>query len=91
MQHRLEDPATRGLVAAAVVWSLAWKGASLWRASQDGSKPWFAALLATNTLGVLDAIYLFGISRARWRGTDDEAARLARTGEPEQRGHSQET
>jgi hypothetical protein len=91
MERRLEDPATRGLIAAAVVWSLAWKGASLWRASKDGSKPWFATLLATNTLGVLDALYLFGISGARRRRGDDEAARLARTGEPPQLGHSQET
>ncbi len=61
----------RGAVAAAVVWSLAWKGASLWRASQDRSKPWFVTLLATNTLGLLDAVYLFGVSPARRRSADD--------------------
>lgn len=61
----LERPGVRAGIAAAAVWSVAWKGASLWRAARDGSKPWFAALLVTNTLGVLDAVYLFGVSRRR--------------------------
>src|SRR6185312_10423132 len=51
-------PAGRALIGAAVAWSLAWKGASLWRAARNESKPWFVALLLSNTLGVLDAIYL---------------------------------
>lgn len=62
-QH--DRSASRGLFAAAVAWTLAWKGASLWQAARDGSRPWFVALLVTNTLGVLDAVYLFGVSRAR--------------------------
>ncbi|ERG64518.1 MULTISPECIES: DUF5652 family protein [Agrococcus] len=61
----LERPGVRAGIAAAALWGLAWKGASLWRAAQDGSKPWFATLLVTNTLGVLDAVYLFGVSRRR--------------------------
>jgi len=87
MQH----PAARAGVAAAVVWTLAWKGASLWRAAKDDSKPWFATLLVTNTLGVLDAIYLFGVRRERRQLEREEAEILARTGEPEQLGHRQET
>lgn len=90
LEHRMQRPAARGLVAAAVAWSLAWKGASLWQAARDGSKPWFATLLVTNTLGILDAVYLFGVSEARRRARD-ESAILARTGEPEQLGHRQET
>lgn len=60
-------PAARGLFLAALVWSLGWKAASLWQAARDGRKPWFVALLVTNTLGILDAIYLFKISGARSR------------------------
>ena len=56
-------PAARALVLAVVAWSLGWKGASLWRAAKNDSKPWFAALLLSNTMGVLDAIYLFGVDR----------------------------
>ena len=87
-----EVPASgRALIVAVVAWSLAWKGASLWRAARNGSKPWFVALLLTNTLGTLDAIYLFGVDR-RHRGEElDELAILAVTGEPQQEGHPQET
>lgn len=87
-------PVSRGAqagIVAAVVWTLAWKGASLWRAAKNDSKPWFGTLLVTNTLGILDAIYLFGVDGARRRHAHDEDALLAATGEPEQVGHPQET
>ena len=61
----------RAIVGAIVAWGLAWKGASMWRAAKDDSKPWFIALFAINTLGLLDAVYLFGVSPRR---------RAARTG-----------
>ncbi|WP_223356442.1 DUF5652 family protein [Leifsonia sp. ZF2019] len=72
-RHPLHDltPSGRALVVAAVAWSLAWKGASMWRAARNGSKPWFTALLLTNTVGVLDAAYLFGVDR---RGRRREVA-----------------
>lgn len=81
----------RVLVVAVVAWSLAWKGASMWRAARNGSKPWFVTLLLTNTLGALDAIYLFGVDRRHRREELDEVAILELTGEPEQEGHPQET
>jgi hypothetical protein len=81
----------RVLVVAVVAWSLAWKGASMWRAARNGSKPWFVTLLLTNTLGALDAIYLFGVDRRHRRDELDEVAILELTGEPEQEGHPQET
>lgn len=91
IRQRMQQPATRGLLTAAVAWTLAWKGVSLWQAARDGSKPWFLTLLVTNTLGILDAVYLFGVRGARRSAHDEEADILRRTGEPEQRGHSQET
>ena len=54
-----------GVLIAVAIWSLAWKGASMWRAARNGSKPWFVTLLVTNTLGILDVIYLVGIGRRR--------------------------
>ncbi|WP_314146300.1 DUF5652 family protein [uncultured Leifsonia sp.] len=84
-------PSGRAIVVAVVAWSLAWKGASLWRAARNGSKPWFVTLLLTNTLGALDAVYLFGVDRRRRRDELEELAILELTGEPEQRGHDQET
>jgi hypothetical protein len=65
LRRELASPPGRGLFAAAVAWTLAWKAASMWQAAQDRSKPWFVTLLVTNTLGILDAVYLFGVSRAR--------------------------
>ena len=90
--HSFRDvpPAGRGLVVAVVAWSLAWKGASLWRAARNGSKPWFVTLLLTNTLGLLDMVYLFGVGRrGRWERLDENTVR-ALTGEPKQAGHTQE-
>jgi len=58
-------PERRALLLVAVAWTVAWKGASLWRAAKNDSKPWFITLLLTNTLGVLDAIYLFIVARRR--------------------------
>jgi len=87
----MSDPAGRALIGAAVAWSLAWKGASLWRAARNESKPWFVTLLLANTLGVLDAIYLFGVDRHRRDDSRIEREILAETGEPVQRGHQQET
>lgn len=84
-------PAMRGLLVAVVAWTLSWKGVSLWRAAKDDSKPWFVTLLVTNTLGVLDAVYLFGVSRSRHRGHLAEESVLSATGEPEQLGHTTET
>lgn len=84
-------PGTRVAVIAAVAWTLAWKGASLWRAARNGSKPWFVALLLTNTLGALDAVYLFGVDRRRRRVELVETAILSVTGKPEQGAHPQET
>lgn len=93
--HHLEmhdiPPVNRALLVGVVAWSLAWKGASLWRAARNGSKPWFVTLLLTNTLGVLDAVYLFGVARRHHREELDEVAILAITGEPEQEGHTEET
>lgn len=85
------SPATRGLFVAAAVWSLGWKGPSLWQAARDGRKGWFVTLFVTNTLGILDAIYLFKISGTRTQDERIEGQILASTGEPPQRGHTQET
>ncbi len=53
----------QAILLAAVSWSLAWKGFSLWRAAKNDSKPWFVTLLLTNTLGLLDAFYIFVVDR----------------------------
>ena len=41
-----------------VAWTLAWKGAALWRAARAGQGAWFIALLLINTLGLLEIVFL---------------------------------
>lgn len=91
MHGRDLPPRSTAAFGAIVAWSLAWKGASLWRAARNQSKPWFVTLLLANTLGVLDAIYLFGVDRRNRADDRVEEAILAATGEPPQGGHPQET
>ncbi len=60
-------PVTAAITVLAL-WSIAWKGVSLWRAAEQRSKPWFTALLLVNSLGILDMIYLFRVApRAKTR------------------------
>jgi hypothetical protein len=51
----IENP----LLLVLLLWSLAWKGFALWRASHNESKPWFIALLLINSAGILEILYLF--------------------------------
>lgn len=50
-------------IAVIILWSLVWKGLALWRAAQLEQKYWFVAILALNTVGILEIVYLFLISR----------------------------
>lgn len=40
------------------LWSLAWKGAALWRAAKMNSMPWFIGILIFNTFGMLEIVYI---------------------------------
>lgn len=42
-----------------LIWSLAWKGLGLWKSAKNNHQWWFIALLISNTLGILDLIYIF--------------------------------
>jgi len=46
-----------------ILWSLFWKGLSLWHAARHGQSWWFVILLVLNTIGILDIIYLFGVRK----------------------------
>ena len=50
---------------AIMVWSLFWKGLALWRAAHKESKNWFIVLLILNTVGILEIIYLYIITREK--------------------------
>ena len=52
-------------VVLVVIWSLVWKGWALWLAAHRGEKVWFVALLAINTLGILEVVYIFLVAKKR--------------------------
>ncbi len=87
----MPDPSQRAVFAAVIAWTIAWKGVSLWRAARNDCKPWFVALLLSNTMGILDAVYLFGVDGKRRRTDTDERSIRAATGEPGQLAHAPET
>ena len=51
------------LVLALTIWILVWKGFALYRAGANRSPIWFTVLLVVNTLGILEMVYLFAISK----------------------------
>lgn len=52
-------------IAAAVAWTLPWKGVALWRSAKNGQKIWFVILLAVNTLAILEIIYILFFSKKK--------------------------
>lgn len=46
-----------------MVWSVFWKGWALWRSARNDSKVWFIILLISNTVGILDIIYIFLVGK----------------------------
>lgn len=45
------------------IWSLIWKGISMWKASKKNQLPWFIILLVFNTVGILDILYVYVFSK----------------------------
>lgn len=46
-----------------LAWSLGWKAVALWKAARLSHKVWFGIMLVANTLGILEIIYIFAITR----------------------------
>jgi hypothetical protein len=53
------------LLAAVLVWSVAWKGLALWKSARTDSKVWFIVFLIVNTLGILEILYLYVFSKKK--------------------------
>jgi len=50
---------------ALMIWSVVWKGIALWKAARWGDKYWFIALLAINTVGILEILYIYIFSKKK--------------------------
>ena len=62
------------LFALLAVWSIIWKGIALWKAAQNGSKPWFIVMLVLNTVGLLEIVYIFYFSNKKGNKTNKPVA-----------------
>ena len=48
-----------------IIWTFVWKGISLWKSARRNEKIWFIILLILNTLGILEIIYIFFVTREK--------------------------
>lgn len=46
-----------------VIWSLVWKGLSLWHAAKRNDKGWFILFLVIHTAGIIEFIYLLLVAK----------------------------
>ncbi len=49
------------------LWTVLWKGISLWKSAKNGQKYWFIALLLLNTVGIVDILYLFVFAKEKMK------------------------
>ena len=57
------------LIVVFALWSLLWKGLSLWKSARNEQKIWYIVLLILNTAGILDIVYLAFFQRAKKKNT----------------------
>ena len=53
-----------------VIWTIPWKAVALWKAARKNDKVWFIIILLVNTIGILEILYIFLISKKR-KGADE--------------------
>ena len=54
-----------------IIWTVFWKGISLWIAVKNNKKWWFLALLVLNTFGILEIIYIFYVAKKKWSDVEE--------------------
>ena len=55
------------------IWSLVWKGFALWKAARKTHKIWFVVILAANTIGILEILYLYIFSEMNFDKKSDQS------------------
>ncbi len=48
------------------IWTLIWKGLALWKAAKNNHKIWFVIILVVNTMGILEILYIYWLSKIDW-------------------------
>jgi hypothetical protein len=54
------------LIVILAVWTIPWKGYSLWLSAKRDQKIWFIVLLVVNTVSILEIFYVFRIAKKSW-------------------------
>lgn len=57
--------ANKGVFILLVVWTMVWKGLALWKAGRKNDMLWFVILFLVSTVGILDIIYYYHISKRK--------------------------
>lgn len=48
----------------AIIWSIPWKSIALWKSARKNQLGWFIFFIFVNTLGLLEAAYIFYFSES---------------------------
>lgn len=59
-------------ILIATLWSLPWKGVALWKAANKKDTFWFVVLLILNTVGILEILYIFWLSKIKDKNKDSQ-------------------
>ena len=51
--------------ALLLIWSLIWKALALYKSAHKGDVKWFVVLFLVQTLGILDIIYFYYLSKEK--------------------------
>lgn len=54
----MSTPINKSILVSLVAWNQLAKSMSMWKAAKNNERGWFLLLAFTNTLGVLDLLYL---------------------------------
>ncbi|MBU2632434.1 hypothetical protein KKG52_01845 [Patescibacteria group bacterium] len=54
-----------GAFFAIYLWSVVWKGLSLWKSANLKQRNWFIVLLIVNTAGILEILFLFVFAKKK--------------------------
>ncbi|MCX7928860.1 MAG: DUF5652 family protein [Patescibacteria group bacterium] len=65
------------------IWVVIWKGFALWHSARHNQKWWFLVFMISNTLGVLEIIYLFFFkAQDPWKNKIISKAKTTEFGSP---------
>jgi len=71
--HWFNNPWIALLFIILTAWSLVWKGIALWKAGRNSQMVWFIVILAVNTIGILEIIYIFFLSNKKEKNYPDNS------------------